>query len=58
MQFRTLVLALALSCGFATMLPAAAKKTHVVKAKRFKGKKYKQSKASKVKPRKAPKHTG
>jgi hypothetical protein len=57
MRLRTLALALALSCGAATMVQAAGQKPRVYKAKRFKTKKYKQSKAAKVKPRKAPKHT-
>ena len=56
MKFRTLALALALSCCAAALLPAAGPKTNVPKVKRFKPKKYKQSKASQVKPRKAPKH--
>jgi hypothetical protein len=57
MQFRTLALALALSCGVTGMIQAAPKKTaHAVKApKTKKGKRYKQSQASKVKPRKAKK---
>jgi len=59
MSFRTLALALALSCGAATMMEAAAVKPKSHKVKTIKPKKdkhYKQSKASKVKPRKAPKH--
>ena len=53
---RTLALALALSCGAATMVQAAGQKPVVRKAKSFKAKKYKQAKAAKVKPHKAPKH--
>jgi hypothetical protein len=55
MRLRTLALALALSCGAATVMQAAGQKPKVQKAKRSKAKKYKQSKAAKVKPRKAPK---
>jgi cytochrome c556 len=56
MRLRTLVLALALSCGAATMVQAAGQKPVVRKSKPFKAKKYKQSKGAKVKPHKAPKH--
>jgi hypothetical protein len=57
MRFRTLALALALSCGVTGMVQAAPKKTvHAVKyPKATKSKRFKQSKASKVKPRKAKK---
>ena len=56
MRFRTLALALALSCGVTGLVQAAPKKVHAVKVpKAKKGKRYKQSKASKVKPRKAKK---
>jgi hypothetical protein len=56
MQFRTLALALVLSCGVTGMVQAAPKKTHAVKApKARKDKRFKQSKASTVKPRKAKK---
>jgi hypothetical protein len=58
MRFRTLALALALSCGVAGVVQAAAKKPPVYRVKRQKiqkTKKYKQSKASKVKPRKVKK---
>ena len=60
MRFRTLALALALSCGVTGMVQAAAKMTAVRQPRRQKikikkTKQYKQSKASKVKPRKAKK---
>jgi hypothetical protein len=59
MRFRTLALALALSCGVTGVVQeAAAKKPAVQRARRQKikkTKKFKQSKASKVKPRKARK---
>lgn len=56
MRFRTLALALALSCGVTGLVQAAPKKAHAVKVpKAKKGKRYKQSQASKVKPRKAKK---
>ena len=59
MRFRTLALALALSCGVTGgIAEAAARKPKVYRAKKVKiqkTKRYKQSKASKVKPRKAPK---
>jgi hypothetical protein len=58
MRFRTLALALALSCGVTGVVEAAAKKPVVRRAKRQKikqQKKFKQAKASKVKPRKAKK---
>ena len=60
MRFRTLALALVLSCGV-TGVVEAAKKPAVQparhqKAKKYKpNKKFKQSKASKYKPRKAKK---
>jgi hypothetical protein len=56
MRLRTLALVLALGCGAATMVQAAGQKPGVYKAKSFKVKKYQESKAAKVKPRKAPKH--
>ena len=65
MRFRTLALALALSCGATTVVQAASKTPAPLKVKKFKPKKFKPgkfnnhakaSKASKVKPRKAPKH--
>lgn len=63
MQLRTLALALALSFGVTGMAEAAARKPKVQRAKIPKIRKikirktprYKQSQASKVKPRKAPK---
>jgi hypothetical protein len=61
MRFRTLALALALSCGVTGLVQAAPGKTTVHRAKRQKikkvkpGKRFKQSKAAKVKPRKARK---
>jgi hypothetical protein len=61
MRFRTLALALALSCGVTSLVHAAPKKTSVKRAKRQKLKKvkpdkrFKQSKAAKVKPHKARK---
>jgi hypothetical protein len=61
MRFRTLALALALSCGAISLVQAAPKKASVHRAKRQKLKKvkpdkrFKQSKASKFKPRKARK---
>jgi hypothetical protein len=55
MKLRTLALALALTSGAATVVQAAGKPV-VYKARRFKTKKYKQSKAAKVKPHKTPKH--
>jgi hypothetical protein len=52
MRIRTLILALALSCGMTVMAEAKTKTTtHRVSAKRSKG--YKQNRANKVKPRKA-----
>jgi hypothetical protein len=61
MRFRTLALALALSCGATTLAQPAPKKTAAHPAKRQKLKKikrdkrFKQSKAAKVKARKARK---
>jgi hypothetical protein len=61
MRFRTLALALALSCGATSLIQAAPRKTAVHRPKRQKLKKvkpdkrFKQSKAAKVKPRKARK---
>lgn len=55
MKLRTLALALALSCTAVPMVEAASH--HKVKPKKVKmvrSKRYKQSQASKVKPRKAP----
>jgi hypothetical protein len=61
MRFRTLALALALSCGLAGASVAKNKppKFHPVKFKKVKDKHAKESRAAKVKPRKAkkpPKH--
>jgi hypothetical protein len=58
MRFRTLALALALSCGVSGVVQAAAKNSSVrrVKGQKIrKARKFKQFKASKVKPRKARK---
>jgi cytochrome c556 len=61
MRFRTLALALALSCGATSLVQAAPKKTSVKRVKRQKLKKvkpdkrFKQTKAAKVKPHKARK---
>ena len=67
MRFRTLALALALSCGVAGVVLASPKKPvargaqrktskKIKKIKKNKpGKKFRQAKASKVKPRKAKK---
>ena len=60
MRFRTLALALALSCGATSLVQAAPRKTaHAAKRKKLKkikpDKRFKQSKAAKVKPRKARK---
>jgi hypothetical protein len=60
MRFRTLALALALSCGATSLIQAAPKKTaHPAKRQKLKkikpDKRFKQSKAAKVKPRKARK---
>ena len=61
MRFRTLALALALSCGAASLVQAVPKKTstHAPKRQKLKktkpDKRFKQSKAAKVKPRKAKK---
>jgi hypothetical protein len=61
MRFRTFALALALSCGVAGLVQAAPKKTsaHAPKRQKLKkikpDKRFKQSKAGKVKPRKARK---
>ena len=58
MRFRTLALALALTCGVTGVVQASAKKPAVRRVKSPKIKKtkrFKQSKASKVKPRKAKK---
>ena len=56
MRFRTLALALALSCGLTGVVEAAKRPAPHQKAKKYKpGKKFKQSKASKYKPRKAKK---
>ena len=57
MKFRTLALALALSCGLTSTTALASKKPYkpkVVKPK--KDKRYKNSNLAKVKPRKAKKH--
>jgi len=57
MKFRTLALALALSCGLTSTAESASKKPYkpkVVKPK--KDKRYKHSNLAKVKPRKAKKH--
>jgi hypothetical protein len=57
MKFRTLALALVLSCGFTSTAALAAKRPYkpkIVKPK--KDKRYKNSQAAKVKPRKAKKH--
>jgi hypothetical protein len=51
-----LALALALCCGVTGTIQAAPKKAHAVKVpKARKDKRFKQSKASRVKPRKAKK---
>jgi hypothetical protein len=59
MRFRTLALALALSCGATSLVQAAPKKASVKRPKKLKkvkpDKRFKQSKAAKVKPRKARK---
>ncbi len=56
MRFRTLALALALSCGLTGVVQAAKKPASHQKAKKYKpNKRFKQSKASKYKPRKAKK---
>ncbi|MCX6631901.1 MAG: hypothetical protein NTW28_30200 [Candidatus Solibacter sp.] len=60
MRFRTLALALALSCGVSGVAEAAAKNPVVRRTKHQKIKKqkrFKQAKSSKVKPRKAKKVT-
>jgi hypothetical protein len=56
MKFRALVLALALGCGFAATPALAKKPAKVKKIKPKKDKRFKDSQAAKVKPRKAPKH--
>jgi hypothetical protein len=56
MRLRTLALALALTCGAATVVQAVGKKPVAYKAKRFKARKFKPSKAARIKPHKAPRH--
>ena len=61
MRFRTLALALVLSCGLTGVVHAAKKPATHQKIKKYKpSKRFKQSKAAKVKPRKAKKikHAG
>ena len=56
MRFRTLALALALSCGVTGVVQAKQHAPKPQKTKKYKpSKRYKQSKAAKVKPRKARK---
>jgi cytochrome c556 len=55
MRFRTLALALALSCGVGGVVQASPKKPVARSAQRKTTKKFRQAKASKVKPRKAKK---
>ena len=62
MKLRTIALALALSCGATTMVQAATHRPFTTKraktkpVKMQKSKRYKQSNASKVKPRKPVRH--
>ncbi len=57
MMLRTLALAVALSCGLTSGTALAAKKPYKAKTiKSKKDKRFKDSKAAKVKPRKAKKH--